>query len=86
MKSNVRTEAEIHAVANIWNNETGPYQQEPSIDQQICSAVYHTLCWARGMREKRPAELLRKRLAKTSESVSTRSQDVAGHNGTDPNP
>lgn len=57
MKSDVRVAAEIKAVVDVWNNSD---DHDPhSIDNQMASAIYHTLRWARGCREGSPADWLR---------------------------
>ncbi len=65
-KSNARLDREIEAVMNEWN-QTGSVDPNDR-GNQIASAVYHTLCWARGMREEFPLIRVRKALEKAKEA------------------
>lgn len=51
MKSDKRLDEEIKAVAKFWNNSE---IEVPSRECTVASAIYHTLRWARGYREKPP--------------------------------
>jgi hypothetical protein len=60
MKSNQRTDVEIKAVARLWNSfDIG---ELPEHEEAVLSAVYHSLRWARGLREPEPAAFLAKRI------------------------
>jgi hypothetical protein len=69
MKSKERLDREILAVADAWNS--GEDDRDPSSTRnQVASAIYHTLCWARGRRESLPEVKVRKLFPRTPPKAS----------------
>jgi hypothetical protein len=60
VKSASRLDAEIQAVSEAWNSSTDPKAHT----DEVASAIYHTLRWARGLRETLPSQNLLIRMAK----------------------
>jgi len=62
VKTPARIDQEIKAVAAAWNgNADAETDRDPSSRlNEIASAIYHTLRWARGLREQHPSVRLRK--------------------------
>jgi hypothetical protein len=62
MKTDKRLDAEIKAVAEIWNST---HDDNPSSDlNKRIAAVYHSLCWARGKREMAPSQAVQRMVEK----------------------
>lgn len=62
MKTDKRLDAEIEAVAEIWNSR-GDTNPSSEMNKRI-SAVYHSLCWARGKREPLPSLMVQRMVEK----------------------
>lgn len=60
MKSNSRLDSEIREVGKAWNSSTHP----DAVNDEVAAAIYHTLRWARGLRETLPSQYLLGRMAK----------------------
>lgn len=62
MKSNAALDREIEIVTRKINDETGPLNvgKRGSKKYAVAFAIYHTLRWARGLREEYPSVELSK--------------------------
>ena len=61
MKSKGRLDAEIREVGKVWNSAT---DTRAAVNDEVAAAIYHTLRWARGLRETLPSQYLLVRMAK----------------------
>lgn len=57
-KSDAAIEREIKSVADIWNANGCTDPQ--ALENKLCSAIFHTLLWARGRREQAPSDVVAK--------------------------
>lgn len=67
MRSNKRLDEQIKTVAELWNSTST--ERDPNHPQNlIAGAIYDTLRWARGCREKDPSTSLIKRWTRLAET------------------
>jgi hypothetical protein len=66
MRSQEQIEREIKIVADLWNH-TSTSNDVNATQNLLFGAVYYTLRWARGRREKPPAEQVIERIRRATE-------------------